>query len=77
MNGRETSLSEREFLLMQHFMRNPDAVCSRSELLSAVWGYDFDPATNVVDVYVGRLRAKLNRDLIQTVRNVGYQLQSA
>jgi DNA-binding response OmpR family regulator len=42
-----------------------------------VWGYDFDPATNVVDVYVGRLRAKLNRDLIQTVRNVGYQLQSA
>jgi DNA-binding response OmpR family regulator len=77
VDGRETTLSEREFLLMQHFMRNPDAVCSRSELLSAVWGYDFDPATNVVDVYVGRLRAKLNRDLIQTVRNVGYQLQSA
>jgi DNA-binding response OmpR family regulator len=77
VDGRESTLSEREFLLMQHFMRNPDAVCSRSELLSAVWGYDFDPATNVVDVYVGRLRAKLNRDLIQTVRNVGYQLQSA
>ncbi|TDU83311.1 DNA-binding response OmpR family regulator [Kribbella voronezhensis] len=77
VDGRETTLSEREFLLMQHFMRNPDAVCSRSELLSAVWGYDFDPATNVVDVYVGRLRAKLRRDVIQTVRNVGYQLQSA
>ncbi|WP_112237308.1 response regulator transcription factor [Kribbella monticola] len=77
VDGRETTLSEREFLLMQHFMRNPDAVCSRSELLSAVWGYDFDPATNVVDVYVARLRAKLRRDVIQTVRNVGYQLQSA
>ena len=77
VNGREASLSEREFLLMQHFMRNPDAVCSRSELLSAVWGYDFDPATNVVDVCVRRLRAKVSRDVIQTVRNVGYQLQSA
>ncbi|HEY0693973.1 MAG TPA: response regulator transcription factor [Kribbella sp.] len=77
VNGQEASLSEREFLLMQHFMRNPDAVCSRSELLSAVWGYDFDPATNVVDVCVRRLRAKVSRDVIQTVRNVGYQLQSA
>jgi DNA-binding response OmpR family regulator len=77
VNGQEASLSEREFLLMQHFMRHPDAVCSRSELLSAVWGYDFDPATNVVDVCVRRLRAKVSRDVIQTVRNVGYQLQSA
>jgi DNA-binding response OmpR family regulator len=58
-------------------MRNADAVCSRAELLSAVWGYDFEPATNVVDVYIGRLRAKVRKDLIQTVRNVGYQLQSA
>jgi DNA-binding response OmpR family regulator len=73
----EAPLSEREFLLMQHFMRKPDTVCSRSELLSAVWGYDFDPATNVVDVCVRRLRAKMTRDMIQTVRNVGYQLQSA
>jgi DNA-binding response OmpR family regulator len=77
IDGGEAVLSEREFLLMQHFMRKPDAVCSRSELLSAVWGYDFDPATNVVDVCVRRLRAKMARDLIQTVRNVGYQLQSA
>jgi DNA-binding response OmpR family regulator len=77
VNGREAALSEREFLLMQHFMRNPDAVCSRSELLSAVWGYDFDPATNVVDVCVRRLRAKVSRNVIQTVRNVGYQLQIA
>ncbi|MDX6282664.1 MAG: hypothetical protein QOH03_3735 [Kribbellaceae bacterium] len=77
VDGAEAALSEREFLLMQHFMRKPDLVCSRSELLSAVWGYDFDPATNVVDVCVRRLRAKMTRDVIQTVRNVGYQLQIA
>ncbi|GAA0927963.1 response regulator transcription factor [Kribbella koreensis] len=77
VDGSEAVLSEREFLLMQHFMRKPDTVCSRSELLSAVWGYDFDPATNVVDVCVRRLRAKMTRDVIQTVRNVGYQLQIA
>jgi DNA-binding response OmpR family regulator len=75
--GREVVLSQREFLLLAHLMRNVDAVCSRAELLSAVWGYNFDPATNVVDVYIGRLRAKLCKDVIQTVRNVGYQLQSA
>lgn len=75
--GRQVVLSQREFLLLLHLMRNADAVCSRAELLSAVWGYNFDPATNVVDVYVGRLRAKLSKDVIQTVRNVGYQLQSA
>jgi DNA-binding response OmpR family regulator len=77
VDGRVTELSQREFLLLQHLMRHADVVCSRQELLSEVWGYDFDPATNVVDVYVGRLRAKLRKDLIQTVRNVGYQLQSA
>ncbi|MBB5788942.1 response regulator transcription factor [Jiangella mangrovi] len=77
VDGRESTLSQREFLLLMHLMRHADAVCSRAELLSAVWGYDFDVATNVVDVYVGRLRAKLRRDLIQTVRNVGYQLQTA
>lgn len=77
VDGRVIDLSHREFMLLQHLMRKPDAVCSREELLSEVWGYGFDPGTNVVDVYVGRLRAKLRRDVIQTVRNVGYQLQSA
>ena len=77
VDGRVSELSHREFLLLLHLMRHADVVCSRQELLSEVWGYDFDPATNVVDVYVGRLRAKLRKDLIQTVRNVGYQLQSA
>jgi DNA-binding response OmpR family regulator len=74
---RVTSLSQREFLLLQHLMRNADNVCSRAELLSEVWGYAFDPATNVVDVYVARLRHKIRSDVIQTVRNVGYQLQSS
>jgi DNA-binding response OmpR family regulator len=77
VDGKPTVLSQREFLLLLHLMRNADAVCSRQELLSEVWGYDFDPATNVVDVCIGRLRAKLRPDLIVTVRNVGYQLQSA
>ena len=77
VDGRAIELSQREFLLLQHLMRNANAVCSRQELLSEVWGYDFDPATNVVDVYVGRLRAKMRKDVIQTVRNVGYQLQGA
>jgi DNA-binding response OmpR family regulator len=77
LDGGPTPLSQREFLLLLYLMRNADTVCSRQELLSEVWGYDFDPATNVVDVCVGRLRAKLRPDLIVTVRNVGYQLQSA
>ena len=77
VDGRDVLLSQREFLLLLHLMRHADAVCSRTELLSAVWGYDFEPATNVVDVYIGRLRAKVRKDLIQTVRNVGYQLQGA
>jgi DNA-binding response OmpR family regulator len=77
VDGKPTMLSQREFLLLLHLMRNADAVCSRQELLSEVWGYAFDPSTNVVDVCIGRLRAKLRPDLIMTVRNVGYQIQSA
>ena len=56
-------------------MRRADTVCTREELLSEVWGYAFDPATNVVDVCVARLRHKLRGDIIGTVRNVGYRLQ--
>ena len=65
-------LSEREFLLLQYLMRRKGDVCTREELLGEVWGYSFDPGTNVVDVYVGRLRSKLGSDTIETVRNVGY-----
>ncbi|MFD7154499.1 response regulator transcription factor [Kribbella sp. NPDC059898] len=77
VDGRPTQLPKREFLLLRYLMRNPDVACSRQELLSEVWGYDFDPSTNVVDVCVGRLRSKIRPQLIVTVRNVGYQLQSA
>jgi two-component system, OmpR family, response regulator len=67
-------LSEREFLLLQCLMRAKGEVCTRDRLLAEVWGYSFDPGSNVVDVYVGRLRAKLGADLIETVRSVGYRL---
>lgn len=77
LDGRTVSLSQREFLLLRHLMRRSDQVCSREELLSEVWGYSFDPATNVVDVCVARLRHKIHGDLIRTVRNVGYQLQGS
>lgn len=76
VDDRVVHLSQREFLLLQHLMRRSPEVCSRAELLSEVWGYSFDPATNVVDVCVGRLRQKLRNNWIQTVRNVGYELQS-
>jgi DNA-binding response OmpR family regulator len=72
-----TTLSQREFLLLQYMMRNVGMVCSREELLSEVWGFDFDPGSNVVDVYIRRLRSKVEGDLIRTVRNVGYELESA
>jgi DNA-binding response OmpR family regulator len=71
------ALSEREFLLLQHLMRKRGQVCTRERLLGDVWGYSFHPGTNVVDVYVKRLRAKLGTDVIQTVRNVGYVFEAA
>lgn len=69
---RESSLSQREFILLGHLMRRAGMVCTRDELLSDVWGYSFDPSSNVVDVCVRRLRSKLEPDMIETVRNVGY-----
>ena len=73
---REIELSAREFTLAETFLRHPDQVLSREQLLSQVWGYDFDPGSNVVDVYVRYLRGKIGADRIQTVRGVGYRLQS-
>jgi DNA-binding response OmpR family regulator len=70
----EVGLTEREFLLLVHLMSNADRVFSREELLSEVWGYSFDPGSNVVDVYVRRLRFKVGGDMIETVRNVGYRI---
>ena len=76
--GQRIDLAPREWALLELFMRNPTHVLSRSRILSQVWEYSFDPGSNVVDVYVGYLRRKLNRadlhPLIQTVRGAGYRL---
>jgi two-component system, OmpR family, response regulator len=74
INDQRIPLSQREFTLLTHLLERKGEVCSRQELLADVWGIGFDPGTNVVDVYVGRLRAKLMGDIIETVRNVGYRL---
>ena len=71
---REVELSARELTLAEVLMRNRGLVLSREQLLSQVWGYDFDPGSNVVDVYVGYLRKKLGADLVRTVRGVGYRV---
>lgn len=68
------NLSEREFAVLQFLMRRGGDPCSREQLLADVWGYTFDTSSNVVDVYVGRLRSKLGEDVIETVRNVGYRV---
>lgn len=73
VDGREVDLSAREFALAEQFLRNPGRVLSRELLLSRVWGMDFDPGSNVVDVYVRYLRGKLGADHIVTVRGAGYR----
>ncbi len=75
VDGRVRDLSPREFTLLETFMRNAGQVLSREQLLSHVWGYDFDPGSNVVDVYVRYLRRKLGADVIETVRGMGYRLR--
>ena len=69
-------LSAREFILAETFLRHPGQVMSREQLLSHVWGYDYDPGSNIVDVYVGYLRKKLGSGLIETVRGMGYRLRT-
>jgi DNA-binding response OmpR family regulator len=74
VGGRPVDLSAREFALTETFLRNPGHVLSREQLLSHVWGYDFEPGSNVVDVYVRYLRRKLGAQRIETVRGMGYRL---
>jgi len=71
----EVELTAREFTLLETFMRHAGQVLAREQLLSHVWGYDYDPGSNVVDVYVGNLRRKLGGDVIETVRGMGYRLR--
>jgi len=73
VNEVEVQLPMREFILLRHLMSRAGEICRRDELLADVWGLNFDPGSNVVDVYIRRLRTKLDRpDRIETVRNVGY-----
>ncbi len=72
--GRQEDLTTREFALAELLFRHPGQVLSREQILSAVWGFDHDPGSNVVDVYVGYLRRKLGPGTIETVRGVGYRL---
>jgi DNA-binding response OmpR family regulator len=80
-NDELVRLSTTEFELLVYLMRNRGQVLSREQILRTVWGYDYDPGTNVVDVYIGYLRRKLGRDpnrpTIVTVRSVGYRFDGA
>ena len=73
-DGMPIDLTWRESALLEEFMRHPDQVLTREQLTSRVWNLDFDPHSNVVDVYVGYLRRKLGDDAIETVRGFGYRL---
>jgi DNA-binding response OmpR family regulator len=76
VNGRTTELTAREFTMLEVLLRHAGQVLSREQLLSHVWGYDYDPGSNVVDVYVGYLRKKLGQHAIETVRGMGYRLST-
>jgi DNA-binding response OmpR family regulator len=71
------ALTERESALLEYLMTRRGDVCTRVQLLADVWGFAFDPGSNVVDVCVGRLRAKLGSHIVETVRNVGYRFELA
>ncbi|MEV6960483.1 response regulator transcription factor [Streptomyces sp. NPDC051207] len=71
---RTVDLTAREFVLLELFLRHPGQVLSREQILSHVWGYDFDPGSNIVDVYVRALRKKLGAQRVETVRGMGYRL---
>jgi two-component system OmpR family response regulator len=79
--GQVLDLQAKEFALLEYLLRNPDRVLSKTMILSRVWGYDFDPQTNVVDVLVSHLRGKVDRGfdqrLIHTIRGVGYVLRAS
>lgn len=76
VDGRLLELSAREFALAELFFRHPNQVLSREQVLSNVWGYDYDPGSNVVEVYVRYLRQKLGPTRIKTVRGMGYRLEA-
>jgi len=72
--GKPINLSATEFKLLKYFLQNPGRVLSKAMILENIWGYDFDPESNIVDVYIKYLRDKVGKNLIQTVRGIGYKL---
>lgn len=75
-DGKITDLTAREFALVEIFLSHPGQVFSREQLLSRVWGYDYEPGSNIVETYVRYLRRKLGPDRIETVRGMGYRLRN-
>ncbi len=75
VDGTAHDLSAREFALAEVFFHNPGQVLSRPQLLDQVWGYDYDPGSNVLEVYVGYLRKKIGRTRISSLRGMGYRLE--
>ena len=76
LREQEIELSAHEFILAEIFFRHPGQIFTREQLLKHIWGYDHELCSNVVDVYVGYLRKKLGRELIETVRGIGYRLRN-
>ena len=74
VDGDDVDLTAREFALLELLMRHPGQVLTRQQMLSHVWGYDHDPGSNVVDVFVRALRRKVGAHHIETVRGMGYRL---
>jgi two-component system, OmpR family, copper resistance phosphate regulon response regulator CusR len=75
VEGKPVGLSSREFALTEVLFRHAGQVLSREQLLSHVWGYEHDPGSNIIDVYIGYLRRKLGKDRITSVRGIGYRLE--
>ena len=79
LDGDTVELTRREFSVLEHLLRSRGRVLTRTQMLEHIWGYDFDPESNVVDVYVRRVRHKIDpdgsRDFVQTVRGVGYRFR--
>ena len=73
IEGSTVELTAREYQVLEFLMRHAGQVISREQLLSHIWGYDFDPGSNVVDVYIRNLRKKLGAERIETIRNMGYR----
>jgi len=78
--GQSIELSGKEFSLLEYLMRNAGQILTRTMILEHVWGYDFDTASNIIDVHINRLRAKIDKDsdikLIKTIKGVGYVIRA-